>query len=102
MPRAVITGVGVVSPFGIGWQPWLSGLQNAVSATRRIALFNPDFPVPLNPHIAALPCQIAAEVPDFDPSLYLEPRDVERVPRVVPLALCRHRPRRSKTPVWVS
>ena len=88
MPRAVISGVGVVSPFGTGWQPWLEGLQNATSATRRLSLFDPDFPVPSNPHIAALPCQVAAEVPDFAPEKYLLPKDLDRVPRVVPLALC--------------
>ncbi len=86
--RAVITGIGAVSPFGVGWKAWTDGLTSGASAIRRISLFDPDIPVPLNPHIDALECQVAGEVPDFDPSLYLDPKDLNRVPRVVPLALC--------------
>ena len=86
--RAVITGMGAVSPFGVGWKAWSDGLKSGVSAIRRISLFDPDIPVPLNPHIDALECQVAGEVPDFDPAQYLDAKDLNRVPRVVPLALC--------------
>ena len=86
--RAVITGIGAVSPFGVGWDAWKNGLLSGASATRRIELFNPDFPVPLNPHIEALECQVAGEVPGFEAADYLDAKDLNRVPRVVPLALC--------------
>ncbi len=80
--------MGAVSPFGVGWKAWADGLTSGASAIRRISLFDPDLPVPLNPHIDALDCQVAGEVPDFDPSKYLDAKDLNRVPRVVPLALC--------------
>ena len=86
--RAVITGCGAVSPFGVGWEKWAAGLQSGASGIGRISLFDPDIPVPINPHIEALECQVAGEVPDFDPSKYLDAKDLNRVPRVVPLALC--------------
>lgn len=87
MLRAVITGVGAVSPFGVGWKPWIEGLRSGQSAVRRVSLFDPCQPVPFNPEIAPLPCQVAGEVPDFHPEAYLSERDIDRVPRVVPLAL---------------
>lgn len=87
MFRAVFTGIGIVSPFGLGWQKWKEGLRSGVSTTRRVSLFDPERPVPLAPHIEALDCQVAAEVPGFCPADWLNPKDLDRVPRVVPLAL---------------
>ena len=75
--RAVITGLGVVSPFGEGGGPFLEGLRAGRSATRAVTLFDPD----------DLPCRVAAEVPGFDPARYLEPEDLDRVGRVVPMAI---------------
>jgi 3-oxoacyl-[acyl-carrier-protein] synthase II len=90
MRKVVITGVGIASPFGIGWTPWVEGLRSAQSATRRITLFNPDSPYPEAQGAAAKPlaCQVAAQVPDFNPQDWMEPKELSRVPRVVPLALC--------------
>ncbi|MBV9468774.1 MAG: beta-ketoacyl-[acyl-carrier-protein] synthase family protein, partial [Abitibacteriaceae bacterium] len=104
MKHAVITGIGIVSPFGLGWKRWVSGLQAGLSATRPISLFDPRFPqaaafgddayaqvdyqTSYKKHIAPpLPCQVAAEVPDFQPHAWISERDYDRVPRVVPLAL---------------
>jgi 3-oxoacyl-[acyl-carrier-protein] synthase II len=75
--RAVITGLGVVSPFGIGAGAFRSGLLEGRSATRRISLFDPG----------DLPSQVAAEVPGFSPEAWLEPSDRLRVGRIVPMAL---------------
>ncbi len=88
MFRAVITGVSAVSPFGVGWNAWTQGLRDSVSATRRVTLVDPEFPVPLAPHIPSLACQVAAEVPGFVPADWIGAKDLDRVPRVVPLALC--------------
>jgi 3-oxoacyl-[acyl-carrier-protein] synthase II len=74
---AVVTGLGVVSPFGIGVEAYLRGLREAASATRRITLFDPG----------DLPCQVAAEVPGFDPAAHLDAEDLPRVGRIVPLSL---------------
>ena len=75
--RAVISGIGVVSPFGLGLEAFRRGLLEGRSATRRITLFDPD----------ELPCQVAAEVPGFEPSAHLAAEDQERVGRIVPLAI---------------
>jgi 3-oxoacyl-[acyl-carrier-protein] synthase II len=74
---AVVTGLGVVSPFGVGVEPFLRGLREGRSAAGRITLFDPD----------DLPCQVAAEVPSFDPAAYLDPEDLQRVGRIVPLSI---------------
>jgi 3-oxoacyl-[acyl-carrier-protein] synthase II len=73
---AVVTGLGVVSPFGVGVEAFRAGLRRGRSATRRIGLFDPG----------DLPCQVAAEVPGFDARAFLDPDDLTRVGRVVPLA----------------
>src|SRR6185503_5458292 len=44
MKRAVITGIGVVSPFGIGWKRWVGGLQAGLCTARTISLFDPNAP----------------------------------------------------------
>ncbi len=77
MRRAVITGIGVVSPFGIGWEAFASGLREARSATR------PPVSIPCD----GLPCRVVAEVPDFDPAQHLPPTMARRTPRVVPMAV---------------
>jgi len=89
MKKAVITGIGIVSPFGMGWPRWLDGLRAATSATRTISLFDPQQPVAASGGRAGepLPCHIAAEVPGFEAHEWMDKRDLERVPRVVPMAL---------------
>lgn len=96
MKRAVITGVGIASPFGLGWKPWAEGLRDGVSATRAISLFDAMRPLcnynlphgDENLHTGEpLACRVAAEVPDFAPRDWLREKDLGRVPRVVPLAL---------------
>src|SRR3989442_2223499 len=74
---AVVTGLGVVSPFGLGVEVFRAGLREGRSATRGISLFAPG----------DLPCRVAAEVPGFDPAAHLDPEDLPRVGRIVPLAV---------------
>jgi 3-oxoacyl-[acyl-carrier-protein] synthase II len=75
--RAVVTGLGVMSPFGAGAGRFERGLRDGRSATRRVTLFDPG----------DLPCRVVAEVPGFDPEAHLDPADRPRVGRIVPLAL---------------
>jgi 3-oxoacyl-[acyl-carrier-protein] synthase II len=75
--RAVISGVGVVSPFGVGWSAFREGLRQGRSATRRPRSFD----------CRGIPCQVVAEVPDFNPLTYLSQPDGRRTPRVVPMAV---------------
>ncbi len=90
MRKVVITGVGVASPLGIGWTAWSEGLRTGRSATRRVGLFDPSCPYPGSEGASSEPlaCQVAAEIPDFVPEKWMEPKELTRVPRVVPVALC--------------
>jgi 3-oxoacyl-[acyl-carrier-protein] synthase II len=75
--RVVITGMGCVTPLGIGREAFWSGLLAGKSGVRRIAAFDPS----------SFPVQIAAEIPSFDWEAQLNPKDRKHVPRTVPLAL---------------
>src|SRR5688500_17031280 len=75
--RVVITGMGCVTPLGIGRDAFWQGLISGKSGVRRIEAFDPS----------SSPVQIAAEVPSFDWQSQLNPKDRKHVPRTVPLAL---------------
>ena len=75
--RVVITGMGCVTPLGIGREAFWNGLVTGKSGVRRIEAFDPS----------SFPVQIAAEVPSFDWQSQLNPKDRKHVPRTVPLAL---------------
>jgi 3-oxoacyl-[acyl-carrier-protein] synthase II len=65
----VITGVGVVSPVGIGNDPFWSSLVGGRSGIRSLRSF---------PH-EHLPCKLAAEIESFDPLRYLKQRKLLKV-----------------------
>jgi 3-oxoacyl-[acyl-carrier-protein] synthase II len=75
--RVVITGMGCVTPIGIGREAFWAGLQNGVSGVRRIESFD----------VSRSAVKIAAQVQDFDWEAQLNPKDRKHVPRTVPLAL---------------
>lgn len=75
--RVVITGIGCVTPIGIGRKAFWSGLQNGESGVRRIESFD----------VSKSAVKIAAQVQDFDWEAQLDPKDRKHVPRTVPLAL---------------
>ncbi len=77
MERVVITGVGAVTPFGKKSKNFFEGIRAGKSALRKLTLFQD----------AALECQVAAEIPEFNPLDYLPSVEIKRVPRVVPMAL---------------
>jgi 3-oxoacyl-[acyl-carrier-protein] synthase II len=73
----VITGMGCVTPLGIGREAFWNGLVAGRSGVRKIEIFD----------ASSFPVQIAAEVADFDWEAQLNPKDRKHVPRTVPLAL---------------
>lgn len=75
--RVVVTGMGCVTPIGIGREAFWQALGNGDSGVRRIERFD----------VSKSPVKIAAEVRDFDWEAQLNPKDRKHVPRTVPLAL---------------
>src|SRR2546423_15357630 len=75
--RVVITGMGCVTPIGIGREAYWKALGNGDSGVRTIERFD----------VSESPVKIAAEVRDFDWEAQLNPKDRKHVPRTVPLAL---------------
>lgn len=74
---AVITGIGCISPNGIDKPHYFNALNRGISGIRRIT----SFPV------ETLPCQIAGEIQDFDPLIWISRKDAPHVPRTVPLGI---------------
>ena len=75
--RVVITGMGCITPIGIGRESFWHGLQTGASGVRRIESFD----------VSDSAVKIAAEVQDFDVSAVLRTKDLKHVPRTVPLLL---------------
>ena len=67
--RVVVTGLGVVSPVGIGVQPAWSNLIAGKSGITRITKFDPS----------NFSSQVAGEVKDFDVSQYLPAKEARRM-----------------------
>jgi 3-oxoacyl-[acyl-carrier-protein] synthase II len=77
LPRVVITGMGVVSPNGIGKGAFCRAVLAGTSGVKRISRFDPS----------ELPVHIAGEIPEFDELAWVDARERKHVSRVVPLAL---------------
>ncbi len=74
--RVVVTGIGLVTPMGIGTEKTWAGLLEGRSGVAGITLFDAsDYAV-----------KIAAEVKDFDAAEYVPSQDVKRFDRFVHLA----------------
>lgn len=77
MHRVAITGIGAVSPNGIGRERFWQATRNGESGVRRITRFDTTGYV----------VQVAGQVPDeFDEKEYVEVKDRPHVSRAVPLA----------------
>lgn len=75
--RVVITGMGCVTPIGIGREAYWQGLRNGESGVRRIEGFD----------VSESPVKIAGQIVGFDWEAQLNPKDRKHVARTVPLAL---------------
>lgn len=75
--RVVITGVGAVTPYGVGidvlWRA-LAGGESAIRPVKRIDLSD-------------LPCRIGAEVPDFEPAAHIDRKEARRMDRFTQFAV---------------
>jgi 3-oxoacyl-[acyl-carrier-protein] synthase II len=74
--RVVITGMGTVSPNGVGNSSFSQAVLEGRSGVRRISRFD----------ASEISVQIAGEVADFDELAWVERRERKHVSRVLPLA----------------
>jgi 3-oxoacyl-[acyl-carrier-protein] synthase II len=77
LTRVVITGLGAITPIGIGHEVFWPNLLAGKSGIGRITLFDP----------AAFDTQIAGQVNDFDPLLYMEKKEARRLARFLQFAI---------------
>ncbi|MED4750075.1 beta-ketoacyl-ACP synthase II [Brevibacillus choshinensis] len=75
--RVVITGVGVISPVGNDAQTFWNSLLEGKSGIDRLTAFD----------ASEYPTQIAGEVKDFNPELYMDKKEVRRTDRFVQFGL---------------
>jgi 3-oxoacyl-[acyl-carrier-protein] synthase II len=74
--RIVITGIGALSPNGVGRENYFTALKEGRSGIGTITQFD----------ASALPSRIAGEV-DFDPMLWVDAKNMKHVSRVVPMVI---------------
>lgn len=77
LKRVVVSGVGVVSPYGVGKNIFWEGLAQEKSAVRKITLFDP----------AQVGSKVAAEVPEFNPLDFIPSREEKRLSRVAVMSI---------------
>lgn len=75
--RVVVTGIGPVTPVGTGVDAFWEGLTSGRNGVRRITRFPTE----------DLPVTLAGEVPDFDPSAWLDPKEARRTDRFTHFAV---------------
>lgn len=76
-PRVVITGLGAITPLGVTLEGIWNNLLEGRSGVRKITQFD----------ASGLPCQIAGEIPDFNPTDYLDKKEARRLARSSQIAL---------------
>jgi 3-oxoacyl-[acyl-carrier-protein] synthase II len=79
--RVVVTGMGIVAPNGTGVENFWDSLVHGRSPVRKITHFD----------ASSYPCQVAAEVPDFDPTDYTDPKTAKRLAKFAQFSLAASR-----------
>jgi 3-oxoacyl-[acyl-carrier-protein] synthase II len=75
--RVVVTGLGAVTPVGIGVEAFWQGLQAGKNGIARVTHFDPT----------GFRSQLAAEVKDFDPRQWIDKKSLERMDRFTVFAV---------------
>ena len=75
--RVVITGLGVVSPVGIGKEAFWDSMMSGKNGIDKITRFD----------AAEYKAQIAGEVKDFDPADYMDKKESKRIDRYAQFAM---------------
>jgi 3-oxoacyl-[acyl-carrier-protein] synthase II len=75
--RVVITGLGAVSAIGIGRDAYWESLKSGRSGIKKISSFD----------TTSYPCDVAAEISDFDPADFMTTQQARRIDRFAQLAI---------------
>ena len=75
--RVVVTGLGLITPLGLGVETSWQNLVNGKSGIRKISSFD----------VSAFPTQIAGEVVNFNPEDYIEFKEVKKMDRFIHFAV---------------
>jgi 3-oxoacyl-[acyl-carrier-protein] synthase II len=75
--RVVVTGIGLITPVGIGNKSSWDGVLNGRSGVKTIERFDPS----------PLKTQIAGEITGFDPELYMPAKEARKTDRVIHYAV---------------
>jgi 3-oxoacyl-[acyl-carrier-protein] synthase II len=75
--RVVVTGVGLLTPLGIGTEASWEALRSGKSGIGPITQFD----------AAAFSCRIAGEVKGFDPAKYIEKKEIKKMGRFIQFAI---------------
>lgn len=75
--RVVVTGMGIVSPLGIGLEDNWAAICQGRSGIGPITKFD----------TSEYPCKIAGEVKNFDPSAYIDKKDLKKMDIFIQFAL---------------
>ncbi|MFA6074453.1 MAG: beta-ketoacyl-ACP synthase II [Negativicutes bacterium] len=75
--RVVVTGLGAVTPLGIGYELFWDNLLAGKSSIARITAFDPE----------GYSTQIASEIKEFDPAQYMDKKEARRMDRVTQFAV---------------
>ena len=81
MSDIVITGIGVISPIGVGRETFWAGCREARSGIKRITAFDTD----------SFGCRIAGTIDDFDPRRFMSPRVYRRMSKISRMAVAASR-----------
>src|SRR5262249_19086195 len=77
LPRVVVTGIGLISPVGVGTAETWEALLSGQSGIAPITLFD----------AGSLPCQIAGEVKGFLSDDFIDRKDVKKTGRFIQFTL---------------
>lgn len=75
--RVVVTGLGLITPLGMGVETTWENLINGKSGIGKITCFD----------TSAFPTQIAGEVKNFNPEDFIEVKDIKKMDRFIHLAV---------------
>jgi 3-oxoacyl-[acyl-carrier-protein] synthase II len=75
--RVVVTGMGAVTPLGIGVDAFWQGLLEGRSGIDRVTRID----------VSNMPTQVAGEVKDFDPAAFMDAKEAKRMDRFTQFAV---------------